>query len=101
MLKLGKLPNRTPSKISVTLSTELNGALNDYAAIYRDAYGEAASVADLIPFMLEAFLASDKAFAKARRPKSSGVNHERRSRPARKSLGDDGIVSSSTSTTET
>lgn len=100
MLKLGKLPNRTPSKISVTLSTELSGALNDYAAIYRDVYGEAASVADLIPFMLEAFLASDKAFAKARKTKSSDVNHERRSRPARKSLGDDGIVSSSTSMTE-
>ncbi len=101
-MKLGKLPDRTPAKISVTLSPELNGALNDYAAIYRDAYGEAAFVADLIPFMLEAFLASDKAFAKARKTKSSGVNPKRRTRPVQKSRGDGHVVSSSsTSTTET
>ncbi|PWB81795.1 MAG: DUF2274 domain-containing protein [Methylocystaceae bacterium] len=67
MLKLGKLPDRTPAKITVTLTPELTGALSDYAAVYREAYGEAASVADLVPFMLEAFLQSDKAFAKARK----------------------------------
>ncbi|PWB80689.1 MAG: DUF2274 domain-containing protein [Methylocystaceae bacterium] len=67
MLKLGKLPDRMPVKITITLAPELNGALSDYAAVYREAYGEAVSVADLVPFMLEAFLQSDKAFAKARK----------------------------------
>ena len=66
-LKLGKLPNRTPVKITVTLSPDLNRALGEYAAIYRATYGEAETVADLIPFMLAAFLESDRGFAKARK----------------------------------
>ena len=66
-LKLGKLPDRTPVKMTITMSPDLNRALREYAAIYRAAYGEAESVADLIPFMLGAFLESDRGFAKARK----------------------------------
>jgi len=66
-LKLGKLPDRTPVKITITVSPDLNQALREYAAIYRTAYGEAESVSDLIPFMLGAFLESDRGFAKARK----------------------------------
>ncbi|MFG1465928.1 DUF2274 domain-containing protein [Xanthobacter sp. DSM 24535] len=69
-LKLGKLPDRTPVKITITVSPDLNQALRDYAAIYRATYGEAESVADLIPFMLGAFLESDRGFAKARKEAS-------------------------------
>ena len=66
-LKLAKLPERTPVKITIALNPDLNQALRDYAEIYRAQYGEAESVADLIPFMLGAFLDSDKGFAKARK----------------------------------
>lgn len=66
-LKLGKLPDRTPVKITITVSPDLNQALREYAAIYRATYGEAKSVADLIPFMLGAFLESDRGFVKARK----------------------------------
>ena len=66
-LKLGKLPDRTPVKITITLGPDLNQALRDYAAIYRATYGEAESIADLIPFMLSSFLDSDRGFAKARK----------------------------------
>ncbi len=66
-LKLGKLPDRTPVKITIAVSPDLNQALRDYAAIYRTTYGEAESVADLIPFMLSRFLDSDRGFAKARK----------------------------------
>jgi len=66
-LKLGKLPDRTPVKIAITVSPDLNQALRDYAAIYRTTYGEAESIADLIPFMLSSFLDSDRGFAKARK----------------------------------
>jgi hypothetical protein len=66
-LKLGKLPDRTPVKIAITVSPDLNQALRDYAAIYRKTYGEGESVADLIPFMLSSFLDSDRGFAKARK----------------------------------
>ena len=50
-----------------TVSAGMNQDLQRYAALYQDAYGEEASVAELIPFMLESFLKSDPAFAKARK----------------------------------
>ncbi|MER9195715.1 DUF2274 domain-containing protein [Mesorhizobium australicum] len=66
-LKLGKLPDRTPSKITITVAADLSQALNDYAALYRETYGESETVAELIPFMLVGFLEGDRAFAKARK----------------------------------
>jgi hypothetical protein len=66
-LRLAKLPDRSPVKITITVAPELNQALCQYAQIYRDTYGEAESVAELIPFMLDAFLGSDRGFAKARK----------------------------------
>jgi hypothetical protein len=38
-----------------------------YAAIYAEAHGERAGVETLAPVMLEAFMASDSGFRKARR----------------------------------
>jgi hypothetical protein len=84
MLKLGKLPDRTHAKITITLAPELNAALRDYAAIYRETYGEAESVADLIPFMLQAFLDSDRAFVKARKSSPTDAAKEKPSRRTRK-----------------
>ena len=66
-LKLGKLPDRTPVKISFAASPELNQALQDYASVYRATYGQTEAVAELIPFMLEAFLDGDRGFVKARK----------------------------------
>lgn len=65
-LKLPKLPDRTPVKITFSALPDLSEALNAYANAYEAAYGQRESVSDLIPFMLESFLASDRAFAKAR-----------------------------------
>jgi hypothetical protein len=85
-LKLGKLPDRTPVRITITVSPDLNQALRDYAAIYRTTYGGAESVADLIPFMLGAFLESDRGFAKARKELSlEGPIEVARHRRARRS----------------
>ena len=75
MLKIAKLPDRTPLKLTISVTAEQSQALHDYAALYQAAYGEAASVAELVPFMLDSFLKSDPAFAKARReglPKPDG-----------------------------
>ena len=66
-LKLAKLPDRTPAKITITVSAELSSALRFYAELYADVYHQAEPVAELIPFMLEAFLESDREFAKARK----------------------------------
>jgi len=69
-LKLSKLPDRTPVKITITVAPELNAALQAYAEVYRETYGEAEPVATLIPYMLESFLAADRGFTKARRERS-------------------------------
>lgn len=61
-LKLPKLPDRTPVKLTITLSAELHQALKEYADLYQSTYGVSEQVVDLIPFMLEAFLQSDKGF---------------------------------------
>lgn len=66
-LKLGKLPDRTPVKITFTAPPDLNKALQAYAALYRETYGEAESVSELIPYMLLSFLEADRGFAKARK----------------------------------
>lgn len=67
MLKLAKLPDRTPVKLALTITPDLARALGDYTAVYNRAYADRVGTADLIPAMLEAFLASDRVFAKARK----------------------------------
>lgn len=66
-IKLAKLPERTPVRLTLTIQPELHRTLEAYAAAYNEAYGEAEKVTDLIPFMLEAYLAGDKEFAKSRK----------------------------------
>ena len=63
-LKLPKLPDRTPVKIGIMVSAELNRDLQDYAEAYKSIYGAAESVSELIPFMLAAFVANDAGFKK-------------------------------------
>ncbi|HEX8666982.1 MAG TPA: DUF2274 domain-containing protein [Allosphingosinicella sp.] len=70
-LRLGKLPDRRPVKLTISLSPQLNQALTEYAALYRDAYGEAERLHELIPAMLASFLDGDKAFARRRRGQGS------------------------------
>jgi hypothetical protein len=70
-LKLGKLPDREPVKIAFKASPELARMLRDYAAAYREAYGEEEPIDQLVPFILTAFLESDRGFTKARKDKAS------------------------------
>jgi hypothetical protein len=66
-LKLGRLPDRTPVKITISLSPDLNQALGLYGEIYRDTYGEAEPLAELIPAILAAYLEGDRAFVQRRK----------------------------------
>lgn len=66
MLKLARIPDRTPVKLTIVVPPELNEALNEYAAAYQAAYGASAPVAELVPFMLASFIDSDREFARAR-----------------------------------
>lgn len=65
-LKLAKLPERTPIKLTITVMPDLHRSLSAYADAYRETYGQAESLTDLIPYMLLSFLESDRGFAKAR-----------------------------------
>jgi hypothetical protein len=74
VLKLAKLPDRTPIKIAITVTPDLDTDLRAYLDLYRATYEDkGATVADLIPAMLETFLASDRAFARARRSAGAGT----------------------------
>ena len=73
MIKLAKLPDRTPVKHGFSATPELNRKLIDYAAFYLEAYGEKAEIADLIPAMLESHLDGDKAFVKWRKSAEAGT----------------------------
>lgn len=87
-LKLPKLPDRTPIKITIAVAPELNAALLAYAELYRLAYGEVEPVAELIPYMLERFLAADRGFAMARKqqqPGGKGLAPLPKRQPARRS----------------
>ncbi len=70
-LKLGKLPERTPVKLSINVMPDLAEALAAYAALYKQTYGREEAVPDLIPAMLAAFLESDRVFAKDRKQSAS------------------------------
>lgn len=72
MLKLARIPDRTPVKLTILVPPELNEALQDYAAAYQAAYGASAPVAELVPFMLASFIDSDREFARGRQTRRLG-----------------------------
>ncbi|MBB4632859.1 DUF2274 domain-containing protein [Sphingosinicella soli] len=65
-LALPKLPDRTPVKITIVITPELRQTLEDYAAVYQNAYGVDEPITELIPQMLTHFLSKDRAFNRAR-----------------------------------
>jgi hypothetical protein len=65
-LKLPRLPDRTPVKISISLMPDLHQALIEYAALYAKTYGRDEPIVELIPAMLTAFLESDRTFSRGR-----------------------------------
>lgn len=70
-LKLAKLRDRTPVKVTISVSPDLNQALAAYAEMYLETYGEPESVQELIPAILASFLEGDRAFVQRRRKAGS------------------------------
>ena len=66
-LKIGPLPDRTPQKLTVQIDPSLVADLEDYSRVHSQLHGEEVYIAVLVPHMLEAFLASDAGFRKARK----------------------------------
>ncbi|WP_070156969.1 DUF2274 domain-containing protein [Sphingobium phenoxybenzoativorans] len=65
-IKLARIPDRTPVKLTLSITPDLNQALHDYAALYAVTYGRQEHMVDLVPAMLRSFLDSDKAFIRYR-----------------------------------
>ena len=57
----------TPTKMSINVALDLKSDLDIYARLYERVYGDKQDVTNLIPLMLEGFLASDSGFKKAKR----------------------------------
>ena len=70
-LKLARLPDLTPVKVTISISPDLHQALGAYAEMYAETYGAAEPVQELIPAMLASFLESDRVFASRRKGRSS------------------------------
>lgn len=68
-LKLGPVADDKPVRISVELPAALHRDLTDYGRLLAEG-GTPVQPAKLIVPMLERFVATDRGFAKARRPKS-------------------------------
>ncbi len=66
-LKIAKLRDMTPTKIAINVTPDLKSDLDIYARLYERAYGDKQDITNLIPLMLEGFLASDSGFKKAKR----------------------------------
>jgi hypothetical protein len=65
-LKLGKLPNRTPVKMTINVMPDFEEALRDYAAIHSAQHRVDSTPADIASGMVEQFILNDREFAKAR-----------------------------------
>jgi hypothetical protein len=66
-LRIAKLPDRNPVKLTIAVMPELHDALQDYAKLYAETYGQADAMVDLVPAMLASFLEGDREFQKARK----------------------------------
>ena len=65
-LRLAKIPERTPVKLTITLDRTTHALLTAYAEAYRAVYGVEEALTDLIPFMLKQFVVSDQGFSRMR-----------------------------------
>ncbi len=80
-LKLDRLPNRKPVKLTITLEPETYDALEDYARIYAEEYGDDEPVSIIAAYMIGDFMDGDAAFKRMRKlraqrsfPLSNGVD---------------------------
>lgn len=96
-LKLSRLPDRMPVSLKIILKPDLHRRLLQYAECYRATYGgEGEPVDELIPFIIEAFLDSDRAFAKAMKNGELNTVSVAPTRRSRRRRSESGVGSSIT-----
>lgn len=67
-LRLSKLPERTPVKLTIVLDPASHALLQEYAECYAEVYGQDEPVAELVPYIIRKFIDDDRSFAKRKRP---------------------------------
>jgi len=70
-MKLDRLPDRVPVKVTTSFAPGDHADLALYAQLYAETYGETVEPAGLVPSIVRAFLAGDAAFRRAR--KAGGI----------------------------
>lgn len=68
-LRLGPLPRTSAVKLTIAITEKLRSDLDRYAELHAKQWGDPIDVCGLIPHMLEAFMARDRGFKKARSPR--------------------------------
>ena len=63
-LRLGPIPKTESTKMTILLSAQLKDDLDRYAELHAQTWGEKVDTSTLIPYMLQAFIARDRAFRK-------------------------------------
>lgn len=67
-LRLGPMPRTELVKMTISLSASLKADLERYANLHAQTHGESVDAVTLIPHMLEAFVARDRAFKRHGKP---------------------------------
>jgi hypothetical protein len=75
-IKLSKLLDRLPVKLTVTLTPDLASRLRGYADLYAETYGVHEEPSELVPYILDAFLKGDVEFRRANRAKGDNGTAE-------------------------
>lgn len=65
-LRLGPLPKTETVRFSFNCTKALQADLERYAALHAQTHGEPVDAPTLVPHMLEAFMARDRAFKRRR-----------------------------------
>lgn len=66
-LRLGPLPKTELVKVTIAVSVRLKADLDQYAKLHSEAHGEAVDAAAIVPYMLETFVARDRAYQRMRK----------------------------------
>ena len=72
-LRLGPLPDTKIVRLTIAVPGTLKEALDRYAELHAKTWGSSVKAADLIPHIVETFLARDKEFRRATRATASSV----------------------------
>ncbi len=71
-MKLERLPDRTPVKLTASFPPRDHADLALNAELYARTYGEPVPPAELVPSIVRAFLASDRDFKRMRKTAERG-----------------------------